>query len=153
PPEYVVPDDKAGTVEHLKKSYDRAGGLWLATDFDREGEAIAWHVAESIGADPQTANRVTFTEITRDAVQQAFREPRRIDFDLVNAQQARRILDRFVGYELSPLLSKRLRRALSAGRVQSVALRLIVDRERDIQACVPVEYWSVDAQLAPNGGG
>src|SRR5919204_114736 len=149
-PEYVVPEDKAGTVDHLKKSFERAGGLWLATDFDREGEAIAWHVAESIGADPQTANRVTFTEITRDAVQRAFREPRRIDFDLVNAQQTRRILDRIVGYELSPLLSKRLRRALSAGRVQSVALRLIVDREREIRSFVPVEYWSVDARLTPD---
>ncbi|MDP8956217.1 MAG: type I DNA topoisomerase, partial [Actinomycetota bacterium] len=120
-----------------------------ATDFDREGEAIAWHVAEAIGADPRAANRVTFTEITKDAVQQAFREPRRIDFDLVNAQQTRRILDRIVGYELSPLLSKRLRRALSAGRVQSVALRLIVDREREIRAFVPVEYWSIDARLSP----
>src|SRR5437667_1528754 len=150
-PEYVVPDEKKDTVAHLRKAYAKAAGLWLATDFDREGEAIAWHVAESIGADPRAANRVTFTEITRDAVQEAFRQPRRIDFDLVNAQQARRILDRIVGYELSPLLSKRLRRALSAGRVQSVALRLIVDREREIRAFVPVEYWSVDARLAPQG--
>src|SRR6266513_1940110 len=110
------------------KAYQRAAGLSLATDFDREGEAIAWHVAESIGADPRSANRVTFTEITRDAVQEAFRQPRHIDFDLVDAQQARRVLDRIVGYELSPLLSKRLRRALSAGRVQSVALRLVVER-------------------------
>src|SRR6266571_4023933 len=148
-PEYVVPDEKRETVAQLKKAYGRATGLWLATDFDREGEAIAWHVAESIGADPRAANRVTFTEITRDAVQEAFRQPRRIDFDLVNAQQARRILDRIVGYELSPLLSKRLRRALSAGRVQSVALRLIVDREREIRAFTAVEYWSVDARLTP----
>jgi DNA topoisomerase-1 len=151
-PEYVVPDDKRETVAQLKKAYGRATGLWLATDFDREGEAIAWHVAESIGADPRAANRVTFTEITRDAVQEAFRQPRRIDFDLVNAQQARRILDRLVGFELSPLLQKGLKRwSLSAGRVQSVALRLIVDREREIQAFVPMEYWSVDARLSPNG--
>ncbi len=151
-PEYTVLDEKKDTVGHLRKAFARAEGLWLATDFDREGEAIAWHVAESIGADPRSANRVTFTEITRDAVQRAFREPRRIDFDLVNAQQARRILDRIVGYELSPLLQKGLKRwSLSAGRVQSVALRLIVDREREIQAFVPKEYWSVDARLTPTG--
>src|SRR5207248_1904329 len=113
---------------------------------------IAWHVAESIGADPRQANRVTFTEITRDAVQEAFQRPRRIDFHLVDAQQARRILDRLVGFELSPLLQKGLKRwSLSAGRVQSVALRLIVDREREIEAFVPMEYWSVDARLSPNG--
>src|SRR6266849_20908 len=151
-PEYVVPDEKKETVAHLRKAYAKAAGLWLATDFDREGEAIAWHVAESIGADPRAANRVTFTEITRDAVQEAFRQPRRIDFDLVNAQQARRVLDRLVGFELSPLLQKGLKRwTLSAGRVQSVALGLIVDREREIQAFVPLEYWSVDARLSPNG--
>jgi len=149
-PLYVVPQEKQDTVDHLKKAYKRAAGLWLATDFDREGEAIAWHVAESIGADPRAANRVTFTEITRDAVQEAFRVPRRIDFDLVNAQQTRRILDRIVGYELSPLLQKGLKRwDLSAGRVQSVALRLIVDRERQIEAFVATEYWSVDARLSP----
>src|SRR2546426_11117088 len=151
-PEYVVPEDKRDTVGHLRRAYERATGLWLATDFDREGEAIAWHVAESIGADPRSANRVTFTEITKDAVQEAFRQPRRIDFDLVNAQQARRVLDRLVGYELSPLLQKGLKRwDLSAGRVQSVALRLVVDREREIEAFTPREYWTVDARLAPNG--
>jgi DNA topoisomerase I len=153
-PEYFVKDDSAETVESLKRAFKRSDGLWLATDFDREGEAIAWHVAEAIGADPQTANRVTFTEITRDAVRRAFDEPRRIDFDLVNAQQARRILDRLVGYELSPLLQKGLKRwDLSAGRVQSVALRLIVDREREIQAFVSKEYWSVDARLSPDESG
>jgi len=151
-PEYEVKPDSEDTVASLKKAFRGSDGLWLATDFDREGEAIAWHVAESIGADPQTANRVTFTEITRSAVQEAFAAPRRIDFDLVNAQQARRILDRLVGYELSPLLQKGLKRwNLSAGRVQSVALRLIVDREREIEAFVAKEYWSVDARLAPNG--
>src|SRR5438094_2983213 len=148
-PEYEVRPDQKEMVGRLRKSFKSAGTLWLATDFDREGEAIAWHVAEAIGADPRAANRVTFTEITKDAVQAAFPAPRRIDVDLVDAQQARRILDRIVGYELSPLLSKRLRRALSAGRVQSVALRLVVDREREIQAFIPVEYWSVDARLSP----
>jgi DNA topoisomerase-1 len=148
-PEYELIEEKKDVVGKLRKAYKGAAGLWLATDFDREGEAIAWHVAESVGADPRAANRVTFTEITRDAVQAAFQQPRRIDFDLVNAQQTRRILDRIVGYQLSPLLSKRLRRALSAGRVQSVALRLIVDREREIGAFAPVEYWSVDARLTP----
>jgi DNA topoisomerase-1 len=151
-PEYVVLEQKKDTVTQLKRAYKRAAGLWLATDFDREGEAIAWHVAESIGADPRAANRVTFTEITKDAVQEAFQQPRRIDFDLVDAQQARRIMDRLVGYELSPLLQKGLKRwELSAGRVQSVALRLVVDREREIEAFVPQEYWSVDARLSPNG--
>src|SRR5436190_13720442 len=149
-PEYEVRPDQKEMVGRLRKSFKTAAGLWLATDFDREGEAIAWHVAEAIGADPRAANRVTFTEITKDAVQAAFRHPRKIDFDLVNAQQARRILDRLVGYELSPLLQKGLKRwTLSAGRVQSVALRLIVDREREIQAFVPLEYWSVDARLTP----
>jgi len=151
-PQYVVLEQKKDTVTQLKRAFRRAAGLWLATDFDREGEAIAWHVAESIGADPRQANRVTFTEITRDAVQEAFRRPRRIDFDLVDAQQARRVMDRLVGYELSPLLQKGLKRwDLSAGRVQSVALRLIVDREREIAAFVPREYWTVDARLAPDG--
>ncbi|TMK83236.1 MAG: type I DNA topoisomerase [Actinobacteria bacterium] len=150
-PEYEIRPDQQDIVGRLKKAFRTAGTLWLATDFDREGEAIAWHVAEAIGADPRAANRVTFTEITKDAVQEAFRHPRRIDVDLVNAQQARRILDRIVGYQLSPLLSKRLRRALSAGRVQSVALRLIVDREREIAAFVAREYWSVDARLTPEG--
>ena len=151
-PDYEVPEEKAETVGQLRRAFGRAGALWLATDFDREGEAIAWHVAEAIGADPRQANRVTFTEITKDAVQRAFREPRKIDFDLVNAQQARRILDRIVGYKLSPLLWAGLRRRdLSAGRVQSVALRLIVDREREIDAFTPQEYWSVEARLTPDG--
>jgi DNA topoisomerase I len=151
-PEYEVQEEKRETIAKLRKAFQNSSALWLATDFDREGEAIAWHVAESIGADARAANRVTFTEITKDAVQEAFRNPRRVDFDLVDAQQARRIIDRLVGYELSPLLQKGLKRwDLSAGRVQSVALRLIVDREREIEAFVPVEYWSVDARLTPDG--
>jgi DNA topoisomerase-1 len=152
-PEYEVLADKQDTVGQLRRAFQRSSGLWLATDFDREGEAIAWHVAESIGADPRAANRVTFTEITRSAVQEAFEHPRHIDFDLVNAQQARRVLDRVVGYKLSPLISKGLKRwGLSAGRVQSVALRLIVDREREIEAFFPQEYWSVDTRLRPADG-
>ena len=151
-PEYQVQEEKQEVIAKLRRAFQNSSALWLATDFDREGEAIAWHVAESIGADARAANRVTFTEITRDAVQEAFRNPRRVDFDLVDAQQARRIVDRLVGYELSPLLQKGLKRwDLSAGRVQSVALRLIVDREREIDAFVPVEYWSVDARLTPDG--
>jgi DNA topoisomerase I len=151
-PEYEVQEEKRETIAKLRKAFRNSSALWLATDFDREGEAIAWHVAEAIGADARAANRVTFTEITKDAVQEAFRNPRRVDFDLVDAQQARRIIDRLVGYELSPLLQKGLKRwDLSAGRVQSVALRLIVDREREIEAFVPVEYWSVDARLTPDG--
>ena len=148
-PEYVVHDDSKPVVADLKSSLKKADGLVLATDFDREGEAIAWHVAELLGADPATTPRVTFTEITKSAILESFEHPRTIDMRLVEAQQARRILDRLVGYTVSPLLSKNLKRGLSAGRVQSVALRLIVEREREIRAFVPVEYWSVDARLTP----
>jgi DNA topoisomerase I len=149
--EYVVPDEKKKVVTDLKKAHKQADELWLATDFDREGEAIAWHVAELLGVPVDEAKRVTFTEITKSAVQEAFEHPRVIDLQLVEAQQARRILDRLVGYSVSPLLWKKVRPGLSAGRVQSPALRLIVDREREIQAFVPKEYWSVDARLSPDG--
>src|SRR5919201_4910453 len=135
----------------LKTAYKRAADLILATDFDREGEAIAYHVAEILGVEPEEAKRVTFTEITRDAVVGAFRHPRSIDLKLVEAQQARRILDRLGGYRISPILWKKVRTGLSPGRVQSVALRLIVDREREIRAFEPKEYWTVDARVAPNG--
>ncbi|MDQ3991312.1 MAG: type I DNA topoisomerase [Actinomycetota bacterium] len=150
-PEYVVSDEKKKVVSTLKAAAKKADQVWLATDFDREGEAIAFHVAELLGVDLATAKRVTFTEITKSAVREAFDHPRAIDLDLVNAQQARRILDRLVGYNVSPLLWKKIRPGLSAGRVQSPALRLIVDREREIQAFTPVEYWSVDARLSPDG--
>jgi DNA topoisomerase I len=123
-PEYVVHEEKEHVIARLKSALRKTpGGLVLATDFDREGEAIAWHVAEVLGVDPATAPRVTFTEITKAAIQDAFAHPRTIDMSLVDAQQARRILDRLVGYTVSPLLSKSLRRGLSAGRVQSVAVR------------------------------
>ncbi|MGH2739234.1 MAG: type I DNA topoisomerase [Actinomycetota bacterium] len=149
--EYEVPEKKKKVVTQLKTAFKKADDLWLATDFDREGEAIAYHVAELLGVPVEDAKRVTFTEITEEAVKQAFEEPRSIDLKLVAAQEARRILDRLVGYNLSPLLWKKVRYGLSAGRVQSVALRLIVDRERDIEAFEPAEYWSVHARLSPNG--
>ncbi|HXF72106.1 MAG TPA: type I DNA topoisomerase [Actinomycetota bacterium] len=152
-PEYVVPEDSERAVRELRAAFRRAGDLVLATDFDREGEAIAYHVAEVLGVPPEEAKRVTFTEITRDAILEAFRNPRAIDLKLVEAQQARRILDRLVGYGISPILWKKVRPGLSAGRVQSVALRLIVDREREIRAFVPVEYWTIDARLSPEGDG
>ncbi len=149
-PDYVVPEDSTRHVGELKKVMKAGSGdLILATDYDREGEAIAFHVASLLGIDPATAQRVTFTEITRDAIIEAFAQPRAIDLKLFDAQEARRILDRLVGYRISPLLWKKVRPGLSAGRVQSVAVRLIVEREREIRAFNPVEYWSVDVRLTP----
>ena len=121
--------------------------MWLATDLDREGESIAWHIAEYAGLDADRIRRVTFSEITKGAIEEAFANPRSINLDLVNAQQARRVIDRLVGYKLSPLVSSKIRRGLSAGRVQSVAVRLVVDREREIEAFVPEEYWTIAAEL------
>ncbi|HET6714842.1 MAG TPA: type I DNA topoisomerase [Actinomycetota bacterium] len=150
-PDYVVPEDSKRHLGELKKALKAGSGdLILATDYDREGEAIAYHVATLLGVDPATAKRVTFTEITRDAILEAFGQPRAIDLQLYDAQEARRILDRLVGYRISPLLWKKVRPGLSAGRVQSVAVRLIVEREREIRAFVPVEYWSVDVRLTPD---
>jgi DNA topoisomerase-1 len=148
-PDYVVPEDSKRHVAELKSALKRADGVVLATDYDREGEAIAYHVASLLGVDPTTAQRVTFTEITRDAILEAFQHPRAIDLKLFDAQEARRILDRLVGFRISPILWKRVRPGLSAGRVQSVAVRLIVEREREIRAFLPVEYWSVDVRLTP----
>jgi len=147
-PTYRVPNDKRDVVAELKNAAASAKEVYLATDPDREGEAIAWHLVEAIGLEEDQARRVTFQEITRDAVRDAFEHPRTINMDLVSAQQARRILDRLVGYELSPLLWEKVRPRLSAGRVQSVAVRLIVERAREIQSFVPVEYWTIDAELA-----
>jgi DNA topoisomerase-1 len=149
--DFVVPDAKKKVVAALKAAHKKAGDLYLATDFDREGEAIAYHVAEVLGVDPEDAKRVTFTEITEEAVREAFAHPRAIDLRLVEAQQARRILDRLVGYTLSPLLMRKVRAGLSAGRVQSPALRMIVEREREIEAFEAIEYWSVDTRLSPDG--
>ena len=151
-PEYIVPEDSERHVRELKSALKKADELVLATDYDREGEAIAFHVATILGVSPDVARRVTFTEITKDAILEAFRQPREIDMKLVDAQQARRVLDRLVGYRISPLLWKRVRPGLSAGRVQSVAVRLIVEREREIQAFNAIEYWSVDVRLTPDGG-
>ncbi|GAB4566441.1 MAG: type I DNA topoisomerase [Anaerolineae bacterium] len=147
-PTYRVPNEKRPVVKELKQEAERASEIYLATDPDREGEAIAWHLMEATGMDPARVRRVVFHEITKPAIEKAFAEPRGINMDLVNAQQARRILDRLVGYQISPLLWDRVRSRTSAGRVQSVALRLIVEREREIEAFVPEEYWSVDAELA-----
>jgi DNA topoisomerase-1 len=147
-PKYRVPNEKREVVKQLKAEAAKAEHIYLATDPDREGEAIAWHLLEAAEIDPERARRVVFHEITRPAIEEAFGHPRGIAMDLVNAQQARRILDRLVGYSLSPLLWAKVRGRLSAGRVQSVAVRLIVDREREIEAFVPKEYWSIDAELA-----
>src|SRR5262245_37312578 len=148
---YEVPEDSKKHVTALKKALRANQDLILATDYDREGEAIAYHVATLLGVDPEQAKRVTFTEITRDAILEAFARPREIDLKLFDAQEARRVLDRLVGYKISPLLWRRVQPGLSAGRVQSVALRLIVEREREIRDFTPVEYWSVDARLTPQG--
>ncbi|HYP20096.1 MAG TPA: type I DNA topoisomerase, partial [Chloroflexia bacterium] len=154
-PQYVVPRDKSKTVKDLRQRVQAARAVYLATDPDREGEAIAWHVREVTGAgnNNQPVFRVEFHEITPHAIQEAVANPRSIDMHLVDAQQARRVLDRLVGYRLSPLLWKKVRRGLSAGRVQSVAVRLIVDREREIEAFVPVEYWSIEADLSKRPAG
>ncbi len=146
-PKYVVPRVKTKVVNELKAAAKKASAIFLATDPDREGEAIAWHLYEVTRADGTPYHRVVFHEITEDAVKAAFEHPRNVDMHLVNAQQARRVLDRLVGYKISPLLWKKVRRGLSAGRVQSVAVRIIVDREREIQGFVAVEYWSLDAAL------
>ena len=133
-PEYVIPADKKKVVADLKKAAAQAETVWLASDEDREGEAISWHLSETLGLDSARTRRIVFHEITKDAIQHAIRNPREIDLNLVNAQQARRVLDRLVGFELSPILWRKIQRGLSAGRVQSVALRLVVEREKEIIA-------------------
>ena len=147
-PRYVVPKAKSKLVGELKKAAETASTIYLATDPDREGEAIAWHLIEVTKSNRKPYRRVVFHEITEEAVKHAFKHPRSIDMQLVSAQQARRVLDRLVGYKISPLLWTKVRRGLSAGRVQSVALKIIVDREREIQKFVPVEYWTIEAELA-----
>jgi DNA topoisomerase I len=147
-PEYRVPNDKRVVVKDLKESAGKAKEIFLATDLDREGEAIAWHLMEAAEMDPARTKRVVFQEITEPAIRAAFLEPRDIDMNRVDAQQARRILDRLVGYQLSPLLWRKIHGRLSAGRVQSVAVRLVVEREREIDAFDPLEYWTIDAELS-----
>ncbi len=147
-PKYRIPNEKRAVVKELTKIVQKSAMVYLATDPDREGEAIAWHLSEVLDLQPEQVQRVVFHEITKDAVDEAFAHPRDIDMNLVDAQQARRVLDRLVGYNLSPLLWRKVRSRLSAGRVQSVALRLIVERERESENFVPEEYWTLDAELA-----
>lgn len=146
-PKYVIPREKKKTVAELKQAAKAASTIYLATDPDREGEAISWHLIEVTRSDGTPYHRVVFHELTREAVNRAFKHPRSVDMQLVNAQQARRILDRLVGYKISPLLWQKVKRGLSAGRVQSVALRIIVDREREIERFVSEEYWVIEAEL------
>lgn len=148
-PEYMVPRGSGKTIKMLKAALKDAQNIWLATDYDREGEAIAWHLVQAVPPAPnQEVNRITFTEITEEAIKESIKHPRVIDQNLVDAQQARRVLDRLVGYSLSPVLWYKVRSGLSAGRVQSVAVKLVVDREREIEAFKPQEYWSLKAVLA-----
>lgn len=151
-PKYRVPNEKKAVVREIRELAAQSNAVYLATDPDREGEAIAWHLMDSAEIDPAKAERVVFNEITRNAVAEAFEHPRQIDMDLVDAQQARRILDRLVGYNISPILWAKVRGRLSAGRVQSVAVRLVVEREREIQDFIPQEYWIISALFQPEGG-
>jgi DNA topoisomerase-1 len=148
-PKYRIPNEKRAVVRELSSLAGKMAEIYLATDPDREGEAISWHLSEVLDVPAERMRRVVFHEITQSAVDEAFAHPRQLDMNLVNAQQARRILDRLVGYKLSPLLWDKVRSRLSAGRVQSVAVRLIVEREREIENFAPVEYWTLDAELAP----
>ena len=150
-PEYVIPADKRRVVSELRKAAAESDIVWLASDEDREGEAISWHLCEALGLDPAKTRRIVFHEITKDAIQNAVKNPRTIDMNLVNAQQARRVLDRLVGFELSPVLWRKIQPKLSAGRVQSVALRLVVDREKEIMAFENEPFYRVEAVFHPQG--
>jgi len=150
-PQYIPVRGKEALIKELKTEAAKADTVYLATDPDREGEAISWHLKELLGLSDEKAQRVTFNEITQKVVRESIAKPRDIDYDLVDAQQARRVLDRIVGYQLSPLLWKKVRRGLSAGRVQSVATRMVVDRENEIRAFQPKEYWSLDVKLSRIG--
>lgn len=152
-PQYINILSKSKLIKDLKNAAQKSDGVILATDPDREGEAIAWHLAVLLNIPMDQMNRVTFGEITKKGIEEGMQHPRKIDMNLFDAQQARRVLDRIVGYKLSPFLWKKIRRGLSAGRVQSVTVRLLVDREKEIQAFVPVEYWTVDALLKTEDGG
>ncbi len=146
-PKYIVDDDKKALVKKLRDLAKKADTIWLASDEDREGEAISWHLAETLGLDQDRTKRIVFNSITKSAIQKAIENPREINYNLVNAQQARRVLDRLVGYELSPVLWKKIKPGLSAGRVQSVAVRLIVERERDIEAFTPEASFKISAEF------
>ncbi|WP_457596997.1 type I DNA topoisomerase [Hydrogenimonas sp.] len=149
-PQYRVDKDHSAIVKQIKELAKKSDKVYIATDEDREGEAIGYHIAKAIGKDPEALPRIVFHEITQSAIRHALENPRKIDMDQVNAQQARRLLDRIVGYKLSPLLASKIQKGLSAGRVQSAALKIVVDREREIQAFKPEEYWSIDALFAPS---
>lgn len=146
-PHYISIRGKGDVIKKLRAEAKKAKAVYLASDPDREGESIAWHLSYILGLDVKDNNRVVFNEITKDTVKNAFKTPRSIDMDLVDAQQARRILDRVVGYSISPLLWQKVKKGLSAGRVQSIALKLIIDRENEIKAFVPVEYWTIDSEF------
>ncbi len=150
-PKYITIRGKGEILAKLRKEVKKADKVYLATDPDREGEAISWHLSKALKLDDKNTSRVTFNEITKNAVKQSFKNARAIDMDLVNAQQARRILDRMVGYQISPVLWAKVKRGLSAGRVQSVALRIIADREEEIGAFIPKEYWTLSAEFTPQG--
>ena len=153
-PQYEIPADKRHIVSDLRAQAKASEAVWLASDEDREGEAIAWHLAEVLGLDPKETRRIVFHEITKPAILSAIEHPRHIDLNLVDAQQARRVLDRLVGFKLSPVLWRRVRPSLSAGRVQSVAVRLIVEREREIQKFIPEASYRVTANFnVPAGNG
>src|SRR5690606_11949651 len=147
-PKYITIRGKGSVLKELKDASKKVKRVYLAADPDREGEAIAWHLAHYLEIDEQEPCRVVFNEITKQAVKEAFKTPRQINMDLVNSQQARRILDRLVGYKISPLLWKKVKKGLSAGRVQSVTVKLINDRENEIRNFVPQEYWTITARLA-----
>ncbi len=151
-PKYEVSKDKKAVVKNLKELAKKADMVWLASDEDREGEAIAWHLAETLGLKKEKTKRIVFHEITKSAITNAIENPRGIDYDLVDAQQARRVLDRIVGYELSPVLWRKVKGGLSAGRVQSVSVRLIVEREREINEFNSVASYRIDAEFKNEEG-
>src|SRR5690625_2601447 len=147
-PKYITIRGKGEVLKELRKEAKKAKRIYLAADPDREGEAIAWHLAQALNVDVDSDCRVVFNEITKDAIKESFKHPRKIDYDLVDAQQGRRVLDRLVGYNISPLLWKKVKKGLSAGRVQSVAVKMIIEREKEIRNFVPEEYWSIEADFA-----
>ena len=150
-PKYITIRGKGELLAKLRRAAKKADKIYLATDPDREGEAISWHLSQALNQDPKKMYRIAFNEITKQAVKNSIKQAREIDMNLVDAQQTRRILDRMVGYRISPVLWDKIKRGLSAGRVQSAALRIIADREEEIAAFVPEEYWSLDAKLLAEG--
>ena len=146
-PKYMTIRGKTDLIKKIKKEVASSDKVFLATDPDREGEAISWHLVEALKIPQEKTSRVVFNEITKDAIKNAIKNPRDIDYDLVNAQQARRVLDRIVGYSISPLLWRKIKKGLSAGRVQSVALKIICEREEEIEKFVPKEYWNITANI------